>query len=322
MSKKVAIIVEWDNARLSDVERAREMLRRLATQTREVTDRDATVFDLLLIYNPDDIPAEVPNTVVDECVDRNNWPGTVRVLSGPHLSYYNQKNFGVTQTDGEIIVFIDSDVVPDDGWLSQLLAALERPDVDIVGGETYLVTETYYDRLCAAFWNFDVRRPGRGLYETKNFYANNVALKRSVVSRFPFKDAETYRGQCAMLAKELRANGVRLWRVGSAMVSHPPPEGFKHFVNRAVCQGHDALLLDKNIKKAVIGGSPVGSTFRFLRSIAKAPARIWQRHKQANLSLGGMLTAFALSISYSSLMYFGELAAFVSPQFVRRHFSI
>lgn len=315
---KVGVIVEWDNARLSDVDRARLMLERLTTQAREVADRSNRAFDLFLIFDPDEIPEEVPTTVANESIDRAKWPGRVEIVRAPDLSYYAQKNFGVTLTDAESIIFIDSDVVPDAGWLAQLLDALESSSVDVVGGETYLTTETFYERLCAALWNFDVQRPGSGIYEAKNFYANNVALKRHVVTQFPFREAETYRGQCAMLAKELRDNGVKLWRARSATVSHPPPEGFSHFINRAVCQGHDALILDRT----VIGGTPLGSLFRFVRSIANAPKRIWSRRREAKLGPVGMISAFGLSTAYSALMLFGELAAFVSPRFVRSNFSI
>ena len=42
MSNHIAIIVEWDNARLSEVDRAREMLRRLASQTAEASARGLT----------------------------------------------------------------------------------------------------------------------------------------------------------------------------------------------------------------------------------------------------------------------------------------
>ena len=133
------------------------------------------------------------------------------------------------------------------------------------------------------------------MYEARNFYANNIAMTRDVANRFPFGEAETYRGQCAMLAKQLKASGVKLWRIRSATVSHPPPEGLKHFVNRAICQGHDALLINRTVKKSVVGGTPLGSLFRFFRDIVKSPARIWRRRQQAGLGPVGMVSAFALS---------------------------
>ncbi|MBU2532082.1 MAG: glycosyltransferase family 2 protein [Alphaproteobacteria bacterium] len=322
MIKKVGVIVEWDNARLSDVDRAREMLRRLTAQAGEVAAQSGYTFELLLIYDPDEIPDEVPVTVAAECIDRARFPGDVRILPAPSLSYYDQKNFGVSQTDADVIVFIDSDVVTDQGWLKELLDAIEKHGAEVVGGETYLTTDTFYERLCAAFWNFDVNRGGEGMYETRNFYANNVALKRSVCERFPFEPAETFRGQCASLAKKLRTNGIKIYRVRSATVSHPPPEGAKHFIHRAICQGHDALLNDKIRKRSLLGSSPLGSLFRFGRSLINSPTRIWSRRRQAKLGAIGMVSAFALSAAYSGLMLLGELATFISPRLVRQYFSI
>ncbi|MCB1506889.1 MAG: glycosyltransferase [Hyphomicrobiaceae bacterium] len=322
MIEKVGVIVEWDNARLSDVDRAREMLRRVTAQAGEVATQSGYKFELLLIYDPDEIPGEVPTTVATECIDREKFPGDVRVIEAPSLSYYDQKNFGVAQTDADVIVFIDSDVVPDEGWLKQLLNAIEHDGAEVVGGETYLTTDTFYERLCAGFWNFDVNRGGEGMYETRNFYANNVALKRSLCEKYPFEGAETFRGQCAALAKKMRTGGVKLYRIRSATVSHPPPEGMKHFIHRAVCQGHDALLNDKIRKHSRLGASPLGSFFRFGRSLAKSPALIWSRRREAKLGPVGIVSAFALSTAYSGLMLFGELATFVSPRLVRRSFSI
>ena len=80
MIKKVGMIVEWDNARLSDVDRAREMLRRVTVQASEVAAQSGYKFELLLIYDPDEIPGEVPATVTAACVDRTLFPGDVRII--------------------------------------------------------------------------------------------------------------------------------------------------------------------------------------------------------------------------------------------------
>jgi Glycosyl transferase family 2 len=322
MTSKLAIIVEWDNARLSEVDRAREMLRRLSHQASEVARDWNGKVDLMLVVDPDEIPEDVPRSVLDECVDRDRWPGSVSLITAPGLSYYDQKNFGVKQTDAEFIVFIDSDVVPDDGWLKQICDAMRDPSVDAVGGETYLSTDTLYDRLCAAFWNFDVRPDGKGLYETTNFYANNICFRGDVIRNNPFPAAETFRGQCTTLAKSLRAKGIKLFRVRSATVSHPPPEGLRHFVFRAICQGHDTLLNSKNKRLATLRASPLGSIWRFTKGTLDAPRRIWERRGKAGVGMLGMIGAFALSVTYSTLMLFGEIATLISPKFVRKHFAV
>lgn len=322
MTSKLAIIVEWDNARLSDVDRARDMLKQLGTQIHDVARETNGSADLILVYNPDAIPEVVPRTVLSECLDHDSWPGKISLIAAPGQLYYDQKNFGVQQTDADLIVFIDSDVVPDDGWLRQLWEAFRDPHVQVVGGETYLATDTFYDRVCASFWNFGVKPEGSGLYEVTNFYANNVCIRGDVVRQNPFPKSEAFRGQCATLAKSLRARGIKLHRVRSAAVSHPPPEGLRHFILRAICQGHDTLLNSRTKRYALLRSSFVGSFWRFGKNVIGAPRRIWERRQGAGVGAFGMAGAFALSVTYSALMLFGEIATLISPNFVRLYFAI
>lgn len=322
MTSKIALIVEWDNARLSEVDRAREMLRRVSTQAVSAARSTNAQFDMMLIYDPETIEPGVPRTVLAECVDEKTWPGRISIHEAPGLHYYEQKNFGVRLTDADTIVFIDSDVVPDHDWLANLLAVMRDPQVSVVSGETYLATDTYYDRLLAAFWLFETKKPARPVYEAKNFYANNVAFRADVLRRFPFPSAETYRGQCSTLAKTLRANGVKLYRSGSAMVSHPPPASLSHFVARAICHGHDIVLANKRKRLGWLAASPAGSLFRFVREILLAPGRIIARRRASVQSISGSLLAFGLAVAYAGLKFAGEVTTFVSPRFVRSRFSI
>ena len=55
MTSKIAIIVEWDNARLSEVDRAREMLRRVSGQAAAAARTTNAQFDLILIFDPETI---------------------------------------------------------------------------------------------------------------------------------------------------------------------------------------------------------------------------------------------------------------------------
>ena len=322
MVNRIALIVEWDNARLSEVDRAREMLRRLSLQTAEAARISNASFDLLVVVNPGEICPEIPKSVLAECISTTTWPGRVSLVEAPGESYYEQKNVGVRQTDADIILFIDSDVVPDEAWLAHLLEAIARPGITVVSGETYLATDTFYDRLLAAFWLFDVKRAPGPVYEVRNFYANNVAFRGDVIRQFPFPSAETYRGQCATLAKTLRSSGIRLYRAGSAMVSHPPPSGLAHFVTRAICHGHDITLSNRSKSVGWLRASPLGAVVRFVRDIASAPGRIAKRRLASVISPSGALLAFVLALAYAMIKFAGEVMTFISPRFVRSRFSI
>ena len=323
MTSRVAFIVEWDNARLSEVDRAREMLRRLNVQSAEYATKSNARFDLLLVYDPEAIPMEIPTSIIKECLDEATWPGEIKLLEAPGLPYYEQKNFGVRQTDADVVIFVDSDVIPDEGWLALLLDALKDPAVSVVGGETYLTSGTLYEKLFAAFWQFETTQPAGGqLHEVRGFYANNVAFRGELLRSHPFQKMEAFRGQCAMLGHALRAKGIKIYRHGAARVSHPPPQGFSHFATRAICHGHDMMMIGKLKNHSWFRASPLGSVWRLLRDLMKAPGRVSNRYRQAGLGPTGWIGAFTLAVSYYSLKFVGDLLAFFMPRTMRKVFSI
>jgi hypothetical protein len=322
MFSKVAIIVEWDNARLSEIDRARDMLRRLSAQAQEVARTTNATFDLMLLFDPEEVPQEIPTQVLAECVDQAKWPGKIGLTEVHGLAYYDQKNFGVKQTDADVILFVDSDVVPEEGWLGYLMDAMKDPSIQVVGGETYLATDTFIDRVYAGFWLFETKKPARGLYEARNFYANNVALRGDLIRNNPFPTLASYRGQCSALAQNLKKQGVKLMRDGRARVSHPPPQGFSHFLNRAVCNGHDIMVLGKDKRYGWLRANPLAAAWRFVRDTVKAPPTILARRREANLGPAEMVSALGMAVAYNAAKLAGELAAFVSPAFVRRRFEI
>ena len=225
MPKLVSVVIEWENAKLSDLGRAERMLAQLGTQMAEAARKRDLSAELIVLYDSDAIDPAVPSTAIETQIDRAAWPGPIKLVPAPGQRYYEQKNKGAKLASGEIVIFLDSDVVPDEGWLEGLLAALDDPEVGIVGGETYHATDTLHDKLFAAFWTFPTRRPSRGLYRCKHFYANNFAVRRELFLAHPFPDAPAYRGQCAALAKSLMRQGTAIYRQGASRVSHPPPEG-------------------------------------------------------------------------------------------------
>lgn len=319
---KFAVIVEWENALLSDVERAFEMLHRISNQAQHVHQFRGFVLDLILVFDPNHIDASVPQAAIDHCVDPQKWSGTIELMACHASSYYTQKNYASGKTDADFVVFLDSDVVPDDNWLPQLVDVVLEDAAAVVCGETYLSTDTFYERLCAGFWNFDVKRFGVGTYESRNFYANNVIFKREIIQKYPFPDSDAFRGQCASLAIALIKAGVKIRRVRSAAVSHPPPDGMMHLFSRAICEGHDNIVNRRERGRNVFSASPLGSIFRLARYLLKSPVRIWGRRQGAKLGLYGVFCSWTISLVYGFFVFFGEIVSFFSPSALRKFVAI
>ena len=147
-------------------------------------------------------------------------------------------------------------------------------------------------------------------------------LRGDVIRRFPFPSADTYRGQCTLLTKILLASGVKLYRAGSAMVSHPPPSDIAHFITRAVFHGHDIALSNRTKSIGWLKASPLGAALRFALDVTSSSGRIAQRFNASVGSIPAALVAFLLALAYAAIKFVGEVMTFVSPRFVRSRFSI
>lgn len=171
------IVVEWENARLSDLARTRRMLAALCSQLRELQLPVAP--RAWFLYDPGEIDPGLIREVLAECVDATDgaaFEAALRPAAG--LRYYALKNLGAQLCEQPVVVFIDSDVVPEPGWLRSLLEPFARRDVEVVGGSAYVEPDSVYARGFALFWFFPLREARSDLVPAEHFFANNVAFRR------------------------------------------------------------------------------------------------------------------------------------------------
>lgn len=314
----MSIVVEWENARLAEAERPMAMLAELARQLDQLAEAAPRPVEILLLHNPEAVDAATVGAVVDRARPRDRWAAEFRLLASADRTYYQQKNFGVANSRHEIVLLLDSDVVPEPGWLARLLAAFDDPAVRVVCGSTYVELGSLYERAVALFWLFPLRPETERLEEAKSFYANNVAFRRAVIAANPFPDLPTFRGQCRMLSERLRRQGLRILRHTGARVSHPPPNGLRHFVNRALCEGHDEAVRDREQGRRLLRRA-----FKdYGRRMRYATGRVVADRAAVGLSPLGAAGAWGMAWSYYSLKLAGRLLTALHPGIVRRHFPI
>src|SRR5262245_26290289 len=104
-ARLVSIVIEWENARLSDLGRAERMLAELGTQMAEVAHRRNLSAELLVLYDSDAVDPCVPRTALEARLDAAAWPGSIQLVPAPGQHYYEQKNKGAGLASGEIVVF-------------------------------------------------------------------------------------------------------------------------------------------------------------------------------------------------------------------------
>ena len=195
------------------------------------------------------------------------------------LKYYQLKNYGASQSDGDVIILIDSDVIPDPGWFDALMSVIDNPEVEVACGNTYVSMETFFSKAFSMFWFFEIKAITSNVYPIDKLFANNVAFKRETFERFPFPELDSFRGQCLVLSEQLRREGLTIYRHDGARVSHPPTNGFTHFCKRAICAGHDEVTIDRLRNPGSWRHSPPGSIVRLGRELASMLRRT-ARHRR------------------------------------------
>ena len=313
--RSVSILIEWENVILAADDRCWAMLRQVGEQIHEV---DAEI-ECLVLFNPHQVQEEEVRRAVDCHLVGDGLPAraTVRLepLVGDH--YYDLRNRGSRIATGDVIVCIDSGVIPERGWLRALLAPMlaDGDSVQVTAGNTYLNTEDLVSKSFAAGWFFPLRdereEPNP---DARPFFANNVAFRRSVFLDHPYPalhEGQT-RGSCTRLAKELRASGVSILYVPGARTAHPAPNGWAHICVRALAEGRD---------RALQSGRRGRRLRRVLRSILFAAGgvkrtivRTLTRRRQLSLGAWEIVPACFVMGWYYTLTLVGALITILLPR--------
>lgn len=311
-----SVVIEWENAKLSELARTRFMLSTLAAQIRALDPGQWLRPEIVILYDSTAIPPQLIQDTLDATLGGVPPVSALKVLPTTGKRYYELKNYGATHIRSDILIFLDSDVIPEDGWLEALLEAIKQPGVDVVGGNTYIRPDTLFTKAFALFWFFPMRAQGNALVPSEHFFANNVAFRKVVFDTHPFPCHKKFRGQCVDLARLLRDQGHGLFLHQGARVDHPPPNGAYHFIIRALCAGYDQVVIapDHHVRPTV-----KNAWRRFRTQARDARKRIHIHRREVDLGLLPALCAQGIALAYFGLMFVGECITLVCPGFIPRH---
>ncbi|MGH7586176.1 MAG: glycosyltransferase family 2 protein [Gemmatimonadales bacterium] len=329
---RVTVVVEWDNVRLSELQRARRMLGALGRQATEVgtppawaTEAEvgflrsiATPLEVLVTFDDGEFPEAGVREVVQGCLPQDSRGLAVRFLPVPGARYYQLKNAGAALAGGDLIVFLDSDAIPEPGWLQGLLAGFADDSRQVIGGNTYVEPDGVYGKSFALAWFFPLREDDAGVAPARSFMVNNVAFRRETMLTTGFQDEPGIsKGACIRLAQRLLSDGVPVHHAPRAHCSHPAPNGLRHFLVRAVAQGRDYALAP-----VVPPVSFLGACRQVARYLRWSTRRVVLERRQVGLSLAAVPASLAIAWTYYSLYFAGSAMGLVAPGWMRRRFQL
>jgi glycosyltransferase involved in cell wall biosynthesis len=316
-SPSFTAVIEWENAKLSELGRTREMLTQLAIQISNMDPGFPEPPELVIVYDRLAIRPDLIQALAGDAF-RRCPEVAVQLLPTDGATYYLQKNRGAEMARRDLILFVDSDVVPESGWLASLLHPFRDPEVEVACGNTYIEPRGVYNKAFAAFWFFPLRSRSPGLEPSTSFFANNVVFRRDLFLSYRFPDISLVRGQCAELARALLRDQHRIFISNGARVRHPPPNGFRPFVFRALCQGHDMV-----VKSRLAGQARVfGSLRDWMVGIGCALRQIWRRRADLGMTATDMTAAVCIALGYYTIALFGQGITQTWPQLIRKKFSV
>jgi hypothetical protein len=300
---RVSLVVEWDNVRLAGASRARLMLERLGEEL--AAGRDET--EVLLVHDgrPGDV-AEAQRLLAPTGAD-------VRVLSAPGSDYYELKNAGVRAARGELVVFLDCDIVTEPGWLGEMVAPFADSAIDVVAGSPYLEPAGLWGKSLALASVFRLREEHGEVAPAEQFFANSLAFRRETALAYPFpKLAGTSRVSCVALARRLADANVGVVRTTRARGAHPPPASIGRALRRALAHGRDTVVLSE----AGLGPKATGRTgARRVREVLGAAVA---NRRRVGLPAAALPVALAIAVVYYGTAGVGVALARLAPRAARR----
>jgi hypothetical protein len=326
---RLSLVVEWDNVLLSDPARARSMLAELARQLASLreTTRDhsplrvATPVELVIVHDETQVAREAVQAAV-RAARVEDTDTVVGFASACGATYYELKNLGAARARGDVIVMLDSDVIPEPDWLVRLLESFADPQVSVVGGNSYIEPTSTYARAFALGWLMPLRSDeGDALHEANNFHANNLAFRAEVLRRHAFPPLPgACRGSASLLAEQLRRAGIRVHRNPRARVAHPAPRP-RHFVRRSLAQGRDNL-----IRRSRGADRPAASLRASWRDVRQRTLRAWRRirrhHRRVGMSDAAVPLALLVITTYYALFLAGDVLTRLAPDAMQRHLRV
>lgn len=293
----ISIVIEWENVLLSGESRADRMLERVIEQANRLPSCrelviSATNEQPMLTARPPSLRNDI------------GW----RLLVNPQSHYYELKNLGACEAQGDVVVFVDSDVIPEHDWLEELVAPFRDTDTLVSCGRAYIEPIGVYNKAFALFWFFPVRQIHTAnttdWRHTHHFFANNIAFRKCIAIDHPFPaDDASSRGACLELADSLQQAGINIVLNTRAQVAHPPPQPGEHFTMRALAQGRDRYLRSQGLSHSFLG-----SCWRWCRNSTRTIIKITWLHQRVGLPWYQIPVAWLLGLTYYSLYWLGEVA--------------
>lgn len=238
----ISILLEWENAILSELDRTKSLLNEIFTQTQARSEE----FELLILHNEKLVSKSFIESFIQQIIEEFGGEPKVpfSVFNVDDAHYFQLKNRGVELAKGEKIIFFDSDIIPQEGWFEAILEASNQHPNSIISGCSYIDYSDLTGKAFALSWFFPLPPSDTKLNEVSLIFSNNYLAPRELMlsNPYPKMEAGVTRGADTILWQRLKEKGIKLLTHNGARASHPAPNGIQHILKRGLAEGRDDYM--------------------------------------------------------------------------------
>jgi glycosyltransferase involved in cell wall biosynthesis len=307
--KDVSIIVEFENATLKGLEELSEFVTLLKDEVTRV--HNTARFELLCAYPGANAVAGLPNVqaTLSNIQSQLKDLAEVRLIELPGLRYYELKNEAAKKASGDVIVFLDSDIVVQPGWLDVLLKPFDDPEVQVSAGLTGFFPEDFLSRTFALIWAFPLPSDRPEKLERRGLNANNVAFRRDWFLRNPYPYNDGFKVSCAVHARRLQKEGVKVARPHAVGYHRFWADGFDFILWRALVTGRDAdrkLIASTDASRSKRARAALS---RWAKTMRSKPRRILQFRRHVSMPWYEVVPAIGVSWAFYTTVMVAQLGS-------------
>ncbi|OGM12629.1 hypothetical protein A2V80_03115 [Candidatus Woesebacteria bacterium RBG_16_39_8b] len=254
----------------------------------------------------------------------------IRYISETKKGLSHARNRGIDESNGDIVIFLDDDVLVDKAWLAEMLRVFNRTNADCVGGRVFIKwagKPEFPLRECEnKLISFDKGDADREMRGRSVPIGANLAFKRSVFEKGLRFNTELGRtGACLISGEEieliwkLQRNNKSVWYAAKSIVYHRL-EGERctksYYFRRHFWFGVSYALIDREMNN--IAFSIIIGILRILKALIFDLSK-WTIYRMVGNSPSCFFTSckIAKSIGYWYGMLFGKHKNYNS---IEKHF--
>jgi glycosyltransferase involved in cell wall biosynthesis/predicted O-methyltransferase YrrM len=151
------------------------------TQSIQTQDFENEQYEILVVDNG---PAAEAKSIVDEVNQNGLHP--VQYVREPRVGLHNARHAGAREARGEILVYVDDDVVVHPNWLTAIVSPFADPKVACVGGKVIPKWEVqppnWWSQVPDSYLSLlDLGEESKELHWPEGAYGCNMAVRRSAL---------------------------------------------------------------------------------------------------------------------------------------------